>query len=199
MHIFTSLVRALKTKIRYAYWSIIPYDYRPNNVWYQLKCYLWKRHSTVKSRYLPHTWCDKVDLIPHTIMEMLSQFIEQECSPGWVDWYCCPKTIEFYGNDWNVRDLMQHIYDWYHQVYIPKSNNNRSVDWYNFAAKHSRTPEEKLENGLIRWLNPIWDSEENKKIGSRLFQRSIKIEAALERQLDEYCITIIRMREYMWT
>ena len=73
--------------LKYAYWHTVPYDWRPGQIWCRLKCWAWKRYTTVKPRYLDHTWCDRCDLLPHMMFEILCDFVEKECSPGCVEWY----------------------------------------------------------------------------------------------------------------
>lgn len=65
-------------QVREFYYKVVPYDYRPKNIWYRLKCYLWKRYTTIKPRNLNHTYCDKVDLIPNLVFEAATQFLEKE-------------------------------------------------------------------------------------------------------------------------
>ena len=79
-------IQTVWDKIQSAYWTIVPYDWRPKNIWYQVKCWAWKRHTTYKPRYLPHTWCDKDHIIVHMNFEILCRFVEDELIPGPVDW-----------------------------------------------------------------------------------------------------------------
>jgi len=106
------------------YYSIVPYNYRPGNLWYQFICWLWKRHSTVKPRYLPHTWCDKCVLAPHLMFEVLSKFIEEESIDEIVAWYDIEWShkIPVNGSLVYIRDEIQDLYDWWHKVYIPYEN-----------------------------------------------------------------------------
>lgn len=66
-------------KLRNFYWRLIPYDWRPGQLLYRMKCFFFKRYTTVKPRYLPHTWCDRTAVLPHMMFEILSQFLEKEC------------------------------------------------------------------------------------------------------------------------
>ena len=63
------------------YLDVVPYDYRPKNLWYTFKCWAWKRHTTIKPRTLDHKWCDKVELLPHMVFEILCRFVEDELGP----------------------------------------------------------------------------------------------------------------------
>lgn len=107
-----SKLASLYCKVQNIYHSIIPYDYRPSQLYYRAKCFLC-RYSTVKSRYLPHTWCDRDNLLFHTSMEILSEFLEKECSPGIVNWEA---------DEWHSDAMreMRTIYKWYHEEYMGK-------------------------------------------------------------------------------
>ena len=105
--------------IRYKYWDIVPYDYRPSHIWYKLKCWAWKRHTTIKPRFLGHTWCDKTELIVHINFEILCKFIEDECSPGYVDW-------EHDEEHRQIRQDLQNLYDWW----IDCWTDRKEMDFY---------------------------------------------------------------------
>lgn len=64
--------------IQERYWHLVPYEWRPFELWYRLKCRLWHKYTTVKPRHLPHTWTDRCTLMPHLMFEVLCQFIERE-------------------------------------------------------------------------------------------------------------------------
>jgi len=75
------------TRLQYLYWRIVPYNWRPGQLWYQFKCWSWKRYSTVRPRWLPHTWVDRDVLLAHCMFEVLGRFLEGECGDdGIVDW-----------------------------------------------------------------------------------------------------------------
>ena len=100
-----------------AYWNRVPYNWRPGQIWYRFKCWAWYRYTTVKPRYLPHTWTDRDDVLPHVMFEVLSQFIERECTPECIDWEASGHMITVDGVEKNVRQEMQELYDWWHQEY----------------------------------------------------------------------------------
>ena len=50
------------------------------------------------------------------MFEVLSQFIENECSPGPIDWEASAHMVKVHGKEVNVRDEMQELYDWWHKV-----------------------------------------------------------------------------------
>ena len=62
--------------IRYKYYDLVPYEYRPRQIWYVFKCWDWNRYTTVKPRYLGHTWTDRDNLLLHMSFEILSNYVE---------------------------------------------------------------------------------------------------------------------------
>jgi hypothetical protein len=177
------------------YWTILPYDYRPGNIWYKFACWAWRRHTTVKPRTLPHTWCDRSDVLPHMMMEILTQFVEKECSPGYVEWYGeGSHKITHNGHEWNVRDMMQHIIDWWSQVYLKKDTDAR----WEFMAAHTVEKDNIVKNILCHDPKD-WDSEENFNKWELMTKRSRKKMEKMEEALDENLVLIIKMRHSLWT
>lgn len=175
----------LINKIQYVYWDIVPYDYRPGQLWYRFKCWAWKRYTTIKPRYLPHTWCDKDHLMAHAMFELLSTFIEDECSPGHVQWYGeYGYKIEVNGQEIYVRDEMQALYDWWHNQYN-KAHTEETDKIYDEAIDEPLCD----ENGIFCM------SDHNHEV----YGRANKLEESYEKQLDENLIRLLKIRRYMWT
>lgn len=53
-------------------------------MWYYVRCFLWKRYSTVTPRFLPPTWCDRDNLLLHTSFEILMDYVENEHKHSWT-------------------------------------------------------------------------------------------------------------------
>ena len=64
--------------IRYWYWRMVPYEYRPWTLWRQFLCWAWYRHTTIKSRYLGHQWEDSDRVLTHSMFEVLGRYLEKE-------------------------------------------------------------------------------------------------------------------------
>lgn len=96
------------------YYGIVPYEFRPKNLWYQFKCWAWHRYTTVKPRTLDHTWCDKSYLLHHLIFQVLVDFVEKEMypagKPGRVDW-------EYDFEHKEAHDKIMELYIWWTQDY----------------------------------------------------------------------------------
>ena len=180
--------------LKHLYWKI-PYNWRLGQLWYRLKCYLWHRYTTVKPRHLDHTWCDRCDLLPHMMFEILSQFIEKECSPGHVEWY----------GEWGhkidgkyVRDEMQELYDWWHSIYN-KAYHEEDEKLWKEVSKHRPSIEwVPLDDGNFLW-DQQWEHEEDKQLYRQHVDASIELEANMEKQLAENLHRIINIMPYMWT
>lgn len=174
------------------YWKLVPYDWRPEEIWYKFKCWAWHRYTTVKPRTLKfHTWCDKTALIPHVLFEMLSDFLESECSPSHVDWYGSGHKVVVSDTEKYVIDELWDIYYWWHNIYLPKEELIINP-WYDFLCLHTKKED-------VFSFDPKWDSPENKKIGDKLFKRMNNKEATLNKDLEKYMIRLIKCHKYMWT
>jgi hypothetical protein len=184
----------------------LPYNYRPKEIWYKIKCFVWHRYTTIKSRYLDHTWHDRVAVLPHTMFEILSRFIEGECSPGHVDWEGSGHTVEVNGETVNVRDEMQRLYDWWHTVYNKEFREVDQIIWKE-AQKHEPTemfvpyePEED-EEGKEGWMeyDPQFPNEEDKEIYNSCMMALSKLERTQEQMLMERMHRLVNLTPYLWT
>ncbi len=146
------------------YCRIVPYNWRCRQIWYKLKGFCWHRYTTVKPRTINfHTWCDRDALLAHTMFEILVQFVEKECSPSNVEWYCikggdefdpscekdeypcCAKRI-IPGEDFNykkindpkavwVLDEMKELIRWWQEDFLPHEDNAHR-EWHDFCEEH---------------------------------------------------------------
>ena len=197
-------------KIQDIYYSAVPFDYRPFQIWYRLKCWVWHRYTTVKPRTLKyHTWCDKDILLIHTMFEILSRFIEKECSPGIVDWYHedAYRIIPGYPYDYEqikknlehsvlVRDEMQDLYDWWHKEYLLNVDNIFDK-WHEWFTKHSVCKKE--DNRFIPLWTREWDTEENKKISTILRKEAHDREEDLRKELENRMVRLVYVSPFFWT
>lgn len=157
-------------------------------MWYKIKCFF-KRYSTVKPRYLDHTYCDSVELMPHLMFELLSRYVEEEAD-----------TIEWYGEylhmikGENVRDIMQKLYIWWNDIYIKKYDEVADII-YAEMEKHEPSNIFDSEN----FFNPRWDSKEDKAIYKRLQAAWQKIEVIKEIDLEIKLLQLLKIRRYLWS
>lgn len=109
-------------KVEDLYHTIIPFDYRPKNIWYTFTCFAWKRYSTVKPRKLGHTWIDRSHLVFHVVFEVLSDYVEKELNKLSED-HPIPVNLGSEYNDWDTAEKeLREIHNWwindYNEDYI---------------------------------------------------------------------------------
>jgi len=178
--------------------------WHPHNLWYKFKCWAWKRYSTIKPRYLDHTWCDRTELLPHMMFEILSQFIENECSPGHVEWYGeYGHKITVDGEEKYARDEMQEIYDWWNTT-VQKEYPAKWDEWHERMRKHE--PNELFvdycdDDGVLEYCeyNPQFDTPEQKEAYKEVCQECDKLEKEIADKYNEMMHRLINIRHYMWT
>jgi hypothetical protein len=184
-------------RVKRIYWKVIPYEVRPGQLWYRFKCFVWHRYSTVKPRYLPHTWCDRTSVMPHMMFEILCQFVEKECSPGHVEWYGDdPHTVMVDGEEKNVMDEMKDLIEWWTVVYNKERGEVEEMLWAE-AEKHS--PKTRFEPYAENLLTMEFDykSDESKAIYHRCMDGIHKLE--MNEELERRLHRIIPLIPYMWT
>ncbi len=196
--------------IRSYYWRNIPHNWRPGHIWYCLKCFLWHRYTTYKPRTLGHTWCDRSELIPHMIFEILSQFIDKECDPGPIDWYgehghkIIPGVnYDCYDKDRNhpdcvyALDYMKELRNWFYDIYL-KEIDDTCTEWYEFHKEHCVLRSERSTKHTSKSIFD-YDSPENKKRDRELMDEAQAKENRLNQKLEDKMIEIIKIRGFMWT
>lgn len=183
-------------KIKHTYWAIIPYDWRPHSIWYRLKCFVWHRYTTVHPRTLPwHTWTDRDSLLTHSIMEILSRYIEEEVLNTLWGHLSLPsnKVINEYNEfdneleeSWyNAHKILWDAYVFWHQwkdfdpyIYVPKRTDRAFVkkeneDYYTYIPENSENTQ------LLMWANVC--------------------ELSLRQQIKEHLKLVIDNSDYMWS
>jgi len=170
---------------------MIPYDWRPGQLWYKLKCFF-IRYTTIKPRYLKHTWCDRCELLSHMIFEIFSDFIENECSPGIVDWSDVKIGDKF------IRDEMQELYDWWHNVYNKYYLNEYNHIWAEIK-KHMPVRDWVDFDGDMVEYKPVWKTKEDEEIYKNGFNKISKLEDKMAKELKQNLHRIIELRPYLWT
>lgn len=171
-------------KIRDFYWMIVPHDFRPGEIWYRFKCWIYHRYSTVKSRYLSHTWVDKDKLLVHTMFEILSKYIEDEKPDQIIDWSSNETSAEAW-------EELNRLYEWWHKTYIPWTETY--MDKYSFEHIQFEKIE---ETGNYKMVHA---SEEARKKSHETVAQISAEEASMEEELVENCKKLIDLKDYLWT
>lgn len=187
--------------IKYAYWKIIQYDWRPGQIWYRLKCFFWHRYTTVKPRYLHHTWCDRCELLPHMMFEILAQFIKDECSPGYVQWYGEDgHKITVNGEEKFVLDEMKDLVAWWDTVWNKEWEEVNDLLW---AEAHTHDPTSEWTEcddrpGLSYW-DPQFRETEDGEIWHFCVHAVNKLERMMHKDREERLRRMVAIMPYMWT
>ena len=173
---------------------MIPYNWRPSQICYRLKCWF-KRYTTIKPRSLGHTWQDRCELLPHMMFEILSQFIEEECSSGIVEWYGdFGHKITVDGKKKYVRDEMQDIYDWWHQEYLIHYPEKCERIWQEVEKVGPQDP---------KWLLFEKECDEQwlrNKVPYREYMQDLhELDEEYHQKRIEMMHRLINVSPYMWT
>lgn len=186
------------TTVKCAYWKIIPYDWRPGQIWYRLKCFLWHRYTTVKPRYLQHTWCDRCEIMPHMMFEILAQFIEDECSPGHVLWYGeSGHKIIVNGQEKYVMDEMKDLVFWWDTIWNGEWEEVNDILW-NEAHKHD--PETEWNGvGQMSYWDPQFKATEDGEVWHYCVRAVSKLERIIHKGREDRLHRMIALLPYMWT
>lgn len=189
--------------LREYYWNIVPWDYRPSNIIYRLKCFFWHRYRTVKPRTLPgQVWVDREELLIHCCFEILTQFMEKELKgyreEDWAYYYKRrpDELVEFGGHKKDPYYVLDYLKRWW-AFYIEKVEKLGDA-WDKFNEQHRKDGTNPVENtDLVSW-EPVWDLPENEEISRVMFKRYAKKSQKLEQELDNNLVLLIKLRKYLW-
>jgi hypothetical protein len=171
----------------------VPYDWRPENIWYSFKCRFWKKYTTIKPRYLSHKWTDRCELMPHMIFEILSQFIEKECCPPEiVDWKASGHMVVVNGKEVNIRDEMQYLYDWWHKQYNVEYAQKQNELWEDVFNNIPRTS---------KGVNWKWKFETQEQADNyhEISNIAHEYDSFIEKTLHENLHRVVNIIPYLWT
>jgi hypothetical protein len=125
------------------------------------------------------------------MFEILSQFIEKECSPGHIDW----DATEHHKN---ARKEMQELYDWWNHYYNKQYTIDSEAIWKEIE-KHSPTVNWiPTEADFIEW-SPQWDNDADKQAYNSGYKKLQKFEDRVEKELEKNLHRLITIMPYMWT
>jgi hypothetical protein len=142
------------------------------------------------------------------MFEILSRFIEEECSPGHIDWEGSGHTIEVNGVEKNVRVEMQDLYDWWHNVCMKLYEEVNDILWKE-AEKHPPTREfipinrageeiEEEDAEMFRWETEF-ETPEDDEVHHRCMMAINKLERMRDAKLQEMMVRLVKLTPYLWT
>lgn len=148
------------------------------HLWYKFKCWIWYRYSTVKPRYLFHTWIDRDVLLLHCSFEILCKFVEEELYQDIVDWDSDEEHK-------NAKKNMLELYYWWIECNT-KNKDGVYID-YDYEA-------------IYNTLSRLAYQNDNK--GDRYYEYLTAI-SKLDKMHDEFIKNqlkkLIDLMDWMWT
>ena len=191
----------LVTRIKYKYWEIWPSDLRPMTIWYNFKCWAWHRYSTIRCRELPHTWCDRRDLLLHASFQILTDFIDKECSPGHVQWYGDgAHHLKVDGVVENVMDEMLELYWWWDTVYLKEYPKTMDELWDEIDGPRMLcVPYEGMPDCVAGQLEMVYRDDEHRDAYKARTDKINEVEKLMDEQAERMLKRLAAIRLWMWT
>lgn len=144
------------------------------NLKYEIRDFFFPRQRWLMKNVSNH-WCDKVELIPIVLFEILVNFVEEEMgivSWDWQEEVNLGYTSQEYAD--KVKQVEKEIYDVYNYIKVTRP---------------------KLQKALDNSYPPIGTEGSYKE----LYAETCSLETKLE-DLDEWAMnSIIKNRQYLWT
>lgn len=186
------------------YCDLVPWEWRPGQIWRRLTHRFWYRHSTIKPRYMGHGWANRDELMAHMMFEILSQFIEKECNPEIVEWHGeQPYMVTVAMPDgWvesrNVRDEMQDLYDWWRDVYHTEYQAVSDILWAE-VEKHEPNYMPCEGGWLVYSSKRVWDSEESELIHANCMKALNHLDQLMLADLENRLQRVLNIRHHLST
>lgn len=198
---------------KHLYWKCVPHDYRPKEIYYRLKCFFWKRYTTVKGRYLPHTYMDAECILIHSMMEIVCRFVEKEMGYGklpkkefdeWLAWqkqHNNHRTVVVNGETKHFYDEILEIYHWW----LANHEKPYHQEIGDFYQKHASGDMDTIVGWNDKYGGPMyewednWDSPENEAVYKAVMEREREREKDYEAKLDEMLHRIVNLRGQLWS
>lgn len=164
-------------------------------MWYSFKCWAFKRYTTVKPRWLDHTWCDKTTLTPFLMFECLCQFIEKEKPFEKVNWDWCEEH-KF------ARNELIELYTWWICVYIPWFQDQNDYKGFETpevkAVRKSWAIIDKLDSGQS-FFSRLAKGKKGPQESEEAWETIHNIERQMRYELKTHCHRLIEIFDYLWT
>lgn len=171
----------------------------PKELWIRLKLLVWYRHRVVKPRYLGYLWEEYDVVLAHAMFEVLSRFLEEDCSIAFVDWYAenTAHKVTIDGKEKYVIDEIKELYAWWHDVY------NKEYPAQLAAIEKELDEHEPIEQYREDQGRKIWDrqyaSEEDEEKARTVRNKFFDLEQRMEDELNARLHRIINIRGSLWT
>lgn len=172
-------------------------------LWYYLKCRLWRRYNVIHVRSLPPTWTDRSEAMIHVMFQVLVDVVEKE---DWFNDRVYFMEDEDNGPDfvWDFRDEWQEmaiLYDWWvnKRPARLKAEEEASSAWhkaFEAAGGMQFGPVEKIgtEGAGVREMIFSHSPTEQK-----LFEHRNDMEKWGEADDEQHMHRLVMMVPYFWT
>lgn len=157
--------------------------FRIHDCWYYVKCWVWYKYNRITVKTLPPTWCDRCSLLPHVMFQILSDFVEKECSPGSIDWNYNPDSKA-------ARAKMDELLKWWIEIYLKQDSLWDFFDDYDIENIWSHDDRKITNNKTLK------DGAEEYDLLSR---RAMDKESELQQELKLKLKDLIDIQDYLWT
>jgi len=160
----------------------LPYRFR--EFIYSIKTFFNPRQKWLTKK-IPNTWCDKVELIPLCLFEMIKHFVEEE-----MDNVC-----------WGLEEDVEKGYcsKEYSDKMAAAGNKIREI--YNYYTVVRPDLQKQLDGAYPDLGDNFLDSlkEMTKDSYKSLYGEVRRLEELIEKKDTEYLLDIIKLRGYLWT
>jgi hypothetical protein len=156
------------------------------DAWYYIKCAVWHRYNRVHVKTLPPTWCDRCQLLPHAMFQVLDDFVKRECSPGIVDW----NSDEPHRT---ARAKMDELLNWWHNVYLA-FDPYKEIDRSRMSTDEERFVPIGGKDGKADFYEFHMNDYERD-----FYDEVNRKEAELEKELDVRMKELVELHRWFWT
>ena len=134
------------------------------------------------------------------MFEILSQFIERECSPSDIEWYGeYGRKITINGEEKYVRDEMQDLYNWWHYVGNQALDQVRDILWSEALKHRPHTNSIPIEDTDLYEQRLQFATEEDAICYYQYLDALYKLDARMEEDLQERLHRLVNLIPYLWT
>ncbi len=151
-------------------------------------------------------WVETMDgagLLKHVqvcTFEILSQFLEQECYPGHVQWYGDnPHLIMVDGVKTNVMDEMKSLYRWWHTVWQKERPEVDEILWAEVEKHPSTSLFTPIEGTTLSKFDRQFETEGDEAIHHTCMTALNKLDDIMEEALNKRLHRLVNVIPYMWT
>ena len=137
----------------------------------------------------------------HASFQILTDFIDKECSPGHVEWYGdCPHQLEVNGVMENVMDEMLELYWWWNTVHEKEYPAKMDELWDAVdGPKMLCVPYEGMPDCVAGTLEMVYRDDEHRDAYKARTNEINETERIMDEKAEEMLKRLAAVRLWMWT